>query len=110
MGKFIKRLVILAFVCGLLLGASYMGVRSVAGRLLGSSAPDMGTRSVQLTYDSIPGEKGKQPMWIFSFTGTKLTGARNAKIYMSLTGHLITTIPRNLGTLIEQTAKTKEPS
>ena len=110
MGKFIKRLFVLAFVCGILYGASYMGVRSVAGRLLGSSAADMGTRSVELTFDSIPGIKGKQPVWIFSYTGTKLTGARNAKIYMSLTGHLILTTPRNLGALVEQAAKSKEPS
>lgn len=110
MGKFIKRLVVLGFVCGILYGGSYMGARSVAGRLLGNSAGDMGTRDIQFTYDSIPGIKGKQPMWIFSFTGTKLTGARNAKIYMSLTGKLITTVPRNLGTLIEQATKTKEPS
>ena len=110
MGKFIKRLFMLAFVCGLLLGCSYLGVRMVTGRLLGSNPPNMGTRTIQLAYDSIPGQKGKQPVWIFTFTGTRLAGARNAKVYVSLTGRLILTVPRNLGTLIDSTAKAREPS
>ena len=106
----VKKLVILVFLCGILYGGSYMGARSVAGRMLGNSAADMGSRDIKFAYDSVPGIKGKQPMWIFSYTGTKLTGAKNAKIYMSLTGHLIATTPRNLQAIIDQAAKGKEPS
>ena len=110
MGKFIKRLFILAFICVLLYGGSYLGARTVTGRMLGSAASDMGTRDIRFTYDSIPGIKGKQPMWVFSFNGTKLNGVRNAKIYLTLTGNVIVTTPRNLQTLIDQAAKSKEPS
>jgi hypothetical protein len=110
MGTFIKRLFILAFVCGLLYGGSYLGARSVAGRMLGSASTDMGTRTVKFAYDSVPGIAGKQAMWVFSFSGTRLTGARNAKIYLSLTGHVIATAPRDLQSIIDQAAKSKEPS
>src|SRR6185295_18470028 len=103
----VKKLVIVLFVCGILYGGSYMGARSVAGRMLGNSAADMGARDITFVYDSIPGIKGKQPMWVFTFTGTKLTGAKNAKIYLSLTGHLIATTPKNLQTIIEQAGKSK---
>ena|SRR5690242_5994750 len=110
MGKFIKRLFVLAFVCGLLYGGSYLGARSVTGRMLGNAAADMGNRDIKFAYDSIPGIKGKQAMWIFSYSGTRLTGARNAKIYLTLTGHVIATTPRDLQTIIDQAAKSKEPS
>ncbi|HEY2824064.1 MAG TPA: hypothetical protein VGI83_00820 [Gemmatimonadales bacterium] len=110
MGKFIKRLFLLAFVCGLLTGVSYLGVRSVAGRFLGTNTPDMGTRTIKLAYDSVPGSPGKQPVWIFTYAGTKLPGARNARIYISVTGHLILTVPKDLDTIIDQTAKAREPS
>ena len=105
-----KKLVILVFVCLLLYGGSYMGARSVAGRMVGDAAKDMGTRDIKFAYDSIPGIKGKQPMWVFSFNGTRLTGARNARIYLSLTGNVLATAPRNLQSIIDSAAKSKEPS
>lgn len=110
MGKFIKRLFVLAFVCGLLYGGSYMGVRSVTGRMVGDVANEMGVRDIKFTYDSVPGIKGKQAMWVFSYSGTRLTGARNARIYLTLSGHVIATAPKNLQDLIDQAAKSKQPS
>src|SRR5690349_14650039 len=106
-----KKLVIVLFLLGILYGGSYMGARSVAGRMLGNSAADMGAREIKFVFDSVPGLKeSKQPMWVFTFTGTKLTGAKNAKIYLSLTGHLIATNPKNLQAIIDQAGKSKEPS
>lgn len=110
MGKFIKRLFILAFVCALLLGGSYLGVRTVTGRMVGTSSADMGTRGIALTYDSVPGIQGKQAMWVVSYNGTRLEGVRSARIYLTLTGHVISTAPKNLQTILDQAAKSKEPS
>jgi hypothetical protein len=110
MGKFIKYLFILAFLGGILFGGSFLGVRGVAGRILGANPPDMGTRTIKFAFDTVPAIAGKQAFWTITYSPTKLAGFRTATIYITPMGHVIKTNPSNLAALLEQYAKSREPS
>lgn len=108
LGKLIKWLVALAFVGGILLAASYAGVRFKVGEILGPQPPKMGTRTITLGYDSVPGQPGKQVIWTFAWSPTPWTGRRPARIWVTPTGKVVRMEPRNLEALIEQYYKDKE--
>ena len=107
--KFIKLLVAIAFVGGLVYAGSYAGARFAAGRLLGSPPPDMGVFTDRLAYDGIAGLPKHPVGWEFSYSRIAVNGGRPGKIYVSLGGDILGTVPRDLGPRLEAWRKSKEP-
>ena len=97
----IKLVVVLAFVGGLALGASYLGARATSGKLLGPKPPNLGVRTARFAYKGVPTLPGNPKVWEFTYNGTAVPGARKMVIYISPTGKLIATIPRDIDLRIQ---------
>jgi hypothetical protein len=106
-GKLIKWLAVLAFVGGLLYGASYLGARTTAGKMV-RDAGDMGTRTIRFAWDGLRGVQGNPRGWEFSYSRAQAAGGRPVKIFISPTGKLLATSPPNLDQLLETAARARE--
>jgi len=101
MGRVIRYAIYLAFLCALLLGASWAAATFAVGSLLGSPPPKMGARHVMLEYRGVKRLRGRPIAWVYRFGPTVLRGAPNAVVYVGLTGHIITTEPPDLAQQLE---------
>ena len=108
MGRILKWTVILVMVAGLLTAGSYAAARFRVGQILGPEPPNMGQRTITLGFDSIPGASKKRFVWSFSWSPTPWTGRRPVRIWVTLSGEVLRTDPRNLDALVEQYYKAKE--
>jgi hypothetical protein len=106
--RLFKWLFVLAFVAGLAAAGSYAGARFTAGRLLGTEPPVSG-RTIQFAYKGVETLPGKPRAWVFTYTQSRLPGVRTVTIYVSPTGKLITTRPRDLAARLDAWAKAQEP-
>lgn len=106
--RLIKWLIVLAMVGAGLAAASYAGARFTAGRMLGPQPPLSG-RTVQFEYKGVEELPGKPRAWVFTYTRSQLPGVRSARIYVTPTGKLITTRPRDLDRRLDAWAKAQEP-
>src|SRR5437764_3071460 len=106
--KFIKLLVAVAFVGGLVYAGSYAGARLAAGKILGSPPPETGVFTARLAYDGIAGLRGHPRGWEFSYSSIAVNGGRPGKIYVSLGGDVLGTVPRDLEARLESWRKSKE--
>ena len=106
--KFFKRLLMLAFVVGLLYGASYLGARARAGMVIGSPAPPMGPREQRFVWDGIRELSDHPRAWEITYTRASINQNRPAKIFVSPTGKVIGTVPRDLDRRIEAYRRSRE--
>lgn len=109
MGRFIKWLFILAFVCAIAFAGSYAGAFFRAGALIGTNTGALGTRHVTLDYHGVPNLPGKPIAWVFSYSPTRLPGVREARIYVSPTASVIATAPRDLAAQLDAWARSQGP-
>jgi YD repeat-containing protein len=101
MGKLFKFLMLVALVAVLAGGGSYAGAYFAQGKIVGVEDP-LGQRTVKLYwqgYDSLP---GKPKVWIFRYSGGKVTGIPSAMIIVSLSGKVLKTKPADLDERIER--------
>ena len=101
MGKLIKFLVLVALVGVLATGGSYAGAYFAQGKIVGVEDP-LGQRTVKLYwqgYDSLP---GKPKVWVFRYSGGKVSGVTSATIIVSLTGTVLKTKPADVDERIER--------
>jgi hypothetical protein len=96
MTRLLWYLLIAAFVGALLVGASYAAAYSAVGTLLGAPPPQMGKQQVELLWKGAPELKGHPRVWRFTFGPTLIPGARDVRIWVDPTGHLVATDPPNL--------------
>lgn len=108
LARLLKWLIGLAAVGAVLLGISYVGARATAGKLLGSEPPFSG-REVELAWKGTPDLSGSPRAWVITYHASRLPGVRSAKIYVSLTGELIATSPRDLDVRLDAWERAKEP-
>jgi hypothetical protein len=100
--------ILLVFVCGLLVAMSYAGARATAGKVVGSNPP-LSNRTVTLAYKGVPELPGKPRAWVVRYGRTRLPNVRQAVIYVSLTGKLITMRPVDLDERLIAWEKAQEP-
>jgi hypothetical protein len=108
MGRFIKLLIVAAFVGGLLYAGSYAGARATVGKLMGSPTPELGLRTVHLALGGVKEIPDHPRAWEFNYSKVAVNGNRPAKIFVSLNGKIIATIPKDLDQRLEAWRKTKE--
>lgn len=114
MAKVFKLLVILTAIGGLLTAGSYAGARFTAGRVTGSNPP-LSSRTIYFQgwrppqFEGVASLPGSPRAWVIQYDRTQLPGIRRATIYVSPTGTLIATVPRDLEARIEAWERAQEP-
>lgn len=108
MRRLLKWIVVLGAISGLAMGASYVGARAAAGKFLGPEPPLTG-REVSLKLGGVDDLEGNPRAWVFTYTQSQLPGVRSAVIYLSLTGKIIQTRPRNLDLILDAWTRAQEP-
>lgn len=108
MARFFKFLLTAALLCLGFAAYSYLGARFSAGRMLGGDPPLTG-RSVVFAYQGAPQLPGKQRVWIFTYTRSKLPGVDRAQIFISFNGRVVATRPADLEARLAAWEKTRLP-
>ncbi len=100
MGKLIKFIAIVALVAALAGGGSYAAAYFAQGKIAGVDDV-LGQREVKLNWEGVDSLPGKPRAWVFTYTGGKLQGLKTATIWVTPTGTLIATKPRDLRDRVE---------
>jgi hypothetical protein len=108
MGKLIKLLIVAAFAGGLLYAGSYAGARATVGKFIGSPTPELGTRTIHLALGGVKEIPDHPRAWEFNYSKVEANGNRPARVFVSLDGKIITTVPKDLDQRLEAWRKTKE--
>lgn len=114
MGKVIKLLLLLGAIGGLLSTASYLGARFTAGKVTGATPP-LSNRTIYFQgwrppgFEGVAELQGSPRAWVIHYGRTQLPGIGQATIYVSPTGRLIATRPRDLDSRIEAWERAQEP-
>lgn len=114
MAKLFNALLLLVAIGGLLTAGSYAGARFTAGKITGSNPP-MSNRTIAFEgwrppeFAGVADLPGKPRAWVIRYGRTQLPGVRRVVIYVSPTGKLIATVPRDLEARIEAWERAQEP-
>jgi hypothetical protein len=87
---------------------SYLGARFTAGKLVGSNPP-FSDRTIAFAFGGAPELPGRPRAWVISYARSRLPGVRRVQIYVSPTGRLIDTRPRDLDTRLDAWEKLRLP-
>jgi len=108
MARFFKFLLTLCLGCLGFAAYSYLGARFTVGRMLGNDPPLAG-RSIVFAYKGAPQLPGKQRVWVFTFTQSKLTGVDRAQIFVTFNGQVVATRPTDLDDRLAAWERTRLP-
>lgn len=100
--RFTTLILVLIFGGLLLAGASWALASGQVSNLLGAPPPRMGTSTTSFEYRGEPSLKGHPRVWKFTFGPTAIPGAKNVRIFVDPTGHVLRTEPANLADLVHK--------
>jgi hypothetical protein len=103
--RFVFLLLIVAAVLGT---ASYTGARATAGKLLGPNPPVF-DRNMIFVYRPSADLPAKPPLWMIRYGRTRLPGLRTVTIYVSVTGNLLATLPKDLDARLDAYQQAQQP-
>ncbi len=96
------RALFLLLVIGMALGgASYAGARFTAGRMVGPNPTMLGPLTTRFAFTGVPNLPAKPRGWILSYPQATGFGRGGVEIYVSMTGGLLGTMPRDLASRLE---------
>ncbi|HEY8196641.1 MAG TPA: hypothetical protein VIG04_06665 [Gemmatimonadales bacterium] len=96
------RALFLLLVIGTALGgASYAGARFTAGKLVGPAPNPLGPPTSRFAFAGVPSLPSKPRAWVISYPNATAFGRGGAEIYVSVTGDLLGTRPRDLAARLE---------
>jgi hypothetical protein len=84
-----------------LAGASYAGARFTAGKMIGPGPTTLGPVDAHFAFKGVPGLPSKPRAWVLAYRGARGFGRGGAEIYVSPTGKLLGTKPRDLARQLE---------
>ncbi len=96
-----RALFLLLVIGTALAGASYAGARFTAGRLIGPSPTTLGPLTARFAYKGVPNLPSRPRAWILAYPQAAGFGKGGAEIYVSPTGELLGTKPRDLANRLE---------
>lgn len=96
-----RALFLLIVIAAALAGASYAGARFTAGRMTGPEPTTLGPVSARFAYKGVPNLPSKPRAWILAYPAAAGFGKGGAEIYVSPTGELLGTKPRDLAKRLE---------
>ncbi len=96
------RAIFLLLVIGTALaGASYAGARFTGGRLVGPNPTALGPLTSRFAYTGVQHLPAKPRAWVLAYPEASGFGRGGAEIYVSVTGDLLGTRPRDLAARLE---------
>jgi hypothetical protein len=95
-----RALFLIGVIAASLAGASYAGARFTAGKMIGPNNP-LGPLEARFAFAGVPDLPSKPRAWIMAYPSARGYGRSGAEIYVSPTGKLLGTKPRDLGRRIE---------
>ena len=90
------RLLIVAVVVAIAVGASWALASNTVSDVLGEPPPQTGRSHLTLYWQGAPALKDHARAWLFAYQGTRVPGAPNIRIYVSLAGKLLRVEPGDL--------------
>ena len=108
MKRLLKLLVLLLAIAGAASAYSYAGARFATGKLIGPNPKPVDNRSITLPLKRVEHLPGRPYAWIFTF-GRNQLGVPTVTVYVSLTGDVLSTVPRNLEARVAAWRAAREP-
>lgn len=102
MKRIIKLVVWAVVLSAVLVGVSYIGARARVAVFLGSPLPDLGPRVITFNMDGVPEFVGTPRAWTFTYGPGQLPQTPQFQIFVTPTGRLVGTRPRDLQTRLTQ--------
>jgi hypothetical protein len=96
-----RALFLLLIIGVALAGASYAGARFTAGKLVGPSPTTLGPLTTRFAFTGVPNLQAKPRAWVLAYPDASGFGRGGAEIYVSVTGDLLGTRPKDLGARLE---------
>jgi len=97
-----RALFLLLIIGTALAGASYAGARFTAGKLVGPNPTTLGPLTTRFAFTGIPNLPAKPRAWVLAYPNASGFGRGGAEIYVSITGDLLGTRPKDLGARLEE--------
>jgi hypothetical protein len=96
-----RALFLILVIGATLAGASYAGARFTAGKMIGPGPTTLGPVEAHFAFAGVPGLPSKPRAWVLAYPGARGFGRGGAEIYVSPTGQLLGTKPRDLARQLE---------
>ena len=96
-----RALFLLLVIGAALGGASYAGARFTAGKVVGPGPTTLGPLTARFAFTGIPNLPAKPRAWVMAYPNATGFGKGGAEIYVSVTGDLLGTRPKDLGARLE---------
>jgi hypothetical protein len=96
-----KALFLLLVIGTALGGASYAGARFTAGKLVGPRPNTLGPLTTRFAFMGVPNLPAKPRAWVLAYPNASGFGRGGAEIYVSITGNLLGTRPKDLSARLE---------
>jgi hypothetical protein len=91
-----RALFLIIVIAVALAGASYAGARFTAGKMIGPGPSTLGPPSARFAFSGVPNLPSKPRAWILTYPNARGFGRGGPEIYVSPTGDLLGTKPRDL--------------
>jgi hypothetical protein len=91
-----RALFLILVIGAALAGASYAGARFTAGKMIGPGPTTLGPVEARFAFAGVPGLRSKPRAWVLAYPKARGFGRGGAEIYVSPTGQLLGTKPRDL--------------
>lgn len=96
-----RALFLILVIATALAGASYAGARFTAGKMIGPDPTTLGPLDARFAFAGVPNLPTKPRAWIMAYPSARGFGRGGAEIYVSPTGELLGTKPRDLARQLE---------
>lgn len=96
-----RALFLLLVVVTALAGASYAGARFTAGKMVGPDPTVLGPLTTRFAFTGIPNLPAKPRAWVVAYPDASGFGRGGVEIYVSITGDLLGTRPKDLAARLE---------
>jgi hypothetical protein len=96
-----RALFLLIVIAAALAGASYAGARFTAGKVIGPPPTTVGPVTAHFAFAGIPNLPSKPRAWVLAYPKATGFGKGGPEIYVSPTGDLLGTKPRDLAERLE---------
>jgi hypothetical protein len=91
-----RALFLIIVIAAALAGASYAGARFTAGKMIGPGPSPLGPVSARFAFSGVPNLPSKPRAWVLYYPNARGFGRGGPEIYVSPTGDLLGTKPRDL--------------
>ena len=96
-----RALFLIIVIAAALYGASYAGARFTAGKMVGPQPNSLGPPSARFAFKGIAELPSKSRAWVLAYPRARGFGKTPVEIYVSPTGELLGTKPKDLSRRLE---------